>query len=532
VSRRGEDLGPGPPTLLAPGRLTARSVLMLQRLAGNASTVGLVVQRLLKLNDPASVTVGHLQQQLNAAGAKPRLPVTGRFDAGTKAAVVAFQAKYPGLKGSTAGEVNNATQKQLNLVAPLASPSGEKTVVVGGEEVRGLSAPPEDHLHLALAAKGAAVRELQERINGSTTMSAAKRKGRASAKDLLSLDGYFGPLTEAALKQFQTDSGLKPSGTSDGATWKQLLAAAAATQGRVEYEWREEVEGVTNVGDRARYEWKLSADRLLISANINFVPAGGAKAADVSGRVHEWLTDIRSVWNSFKAVNKANKKDAVRIDFEARQKTGDFTVNVWKDAKRSDSANWHTGDHRRGLAPHEFGHLIGLADEYNRDEGQYLAATGEEVPVGAVGGIKDADADAIAKRIKAQIPITDKGANTGLALSNAVTIDLGAQGGDSRLVAQHYTALYGSSITKDIPAAFQAKGITGFNDHLSAAISPFLYENKSIMGTMDLASAATVKATGHDHSVEPRHVRPFVNIIIRERTLQSGTPVIYEPVRR
>jgi peptidoglycan hydrolase-like protein with peptidoglycan-binding domain len=512
--------------------MNPRLMLSLQRLAGNASTTALVVQRLLKLNDPASPAIGHLQQQLNAAGAKPRLAVTGRFDAGTKAAVQAFQAAHPGLKGSKAGEVDDATQKELNSLAPLRSPSGEKTVVVGGEEVRGLTAPAEDHLHLALASKGVAVRELQERINGSSTMSAAKRKGRASASDLLHVDGVFGPLTETALKQFQTDSGLKPSGAADGTTWKQLLAAAAADQGRVEYDWREEVEGVTNVGDRARYEWKLSADRLLISANINFVPAGGAKAADVSGRVHEWLTDIRSVWSSFKAVNKANKKDAVKIDFEARQRTGDFTVNVWKDGARSDSANWHTGDHRRGLAPHEFGHLIGLADEYNRDEGQYLAATGEEVPVGQVGGIKDADADAIAKRIKAQIPITDKGAQTGLALSTAVTHDLNAQGGDSRLVAQHYAALYGSSITADIPAAFRAKGITGFNDHLSDAITPFLYENKSIMGTMDLASAATVKATGHDHSVEPRHVRPFVNIIIRERALASGAPVVYEPVRR
>jgi peptidoglycan hydrolase-like protein with peptidoglycan-binding domain len=490
------------------------------------------VQRLVKLNDPASEGIGNLQQQLNAAGATPSLPITGRFDAGTQSAVQAFQAKYPGLKGSTAGEVDDATRKQLNLVAPLTSPSGEKTVVVGGEEVRGLTAPAEDHLHLALSSKGVAVRELQERINGSPTMLADKRKARASAKDLLVIDGFFGPITEEAVKQFQTDSGLKPSGSAEGNTWNKLLKAGAADTGRVEYEWREEVEGVQNVGDRARYEWKLTADRMLISANIDFVPAGGAKIADLSGRIHDWLTDIRSVWNSFQAVNKANKKDSVKIDFEARQRTGDFTVNVWKDGKRSDSANWHTGDHRRGLAPHEFGHLIGLADEYNRDEGQYVAATGEQVPVGAIGGIKDADAEAIAKRIKAKIPITDKGANMGAALSAAVTNDLGAQGGDSRLVAQRYRTLYGTSINADIPAAFRAKGITGFNANLSDAISPFQYSNKSIMGTMQMAEPATVKATGHDHSVEPRHVRPFVNIIIRERSLKSGAPVDYEPVRR
>ena len=359
-------------------------------------------------------------------------------------------------------------------------------------------------------------------------MSAAKRKARAVAKDLLLIDGVFGPITEAAVKQFQTDSGVPSTGQTDTATWKKLLAAGPADQGRVEFDWREVVEGVKNVGERARYEWKLTPGRLLISANINFVPAGGAKMAEVSGRIQDWLTEIREIWNKFRAVDKANAKDKVDIDFEVRRKAGDFTVNVWKDAKRSDSANWHTGDLRRGLAGHEFGHLIGLADEYNRDEGQYRAATGEEVGVGTVGTINDAQALAGAKAIKGQIPLKDAAPNVGLLMAQTVFGLLkGNQGGDARLVAQHYTKLYGTAVTDDIPAAFQAKGITGFDQNLTWSITPFLYSNKSIMGTMQMAADKA-----HDHSVEPRHVKPFVDIVIRERTLARGAPADYQPARR
>ena len=48
----------------------------------------------------------------------------------------------------------------------------------------------------------------------------------------------------------------------------------------------------------------------------------------------------------------------IDVDFEARRKTGDFNVNVHKGNNRSDAANWYIGDTRRGLAAHEYGHLI------------------------------------------------------------------------------------------------------------------------------------------------------------------------------
>jgi peptidoglycan hydrolase-like protein with peptidoglycan-binding domain len=509
-------------------------ILQLQRLVGNRAIAGaLAVQRDLKLADGPSEAVGNLQQQLNGAGAAPRLAITGRFDAPTETAVKAFQ------KAKTLGEtgvVDAATQKALDTAAPVITAGGAKTVEHGVAEARGTLVPGAgDHPDLAIGAKGAGVKELQERLNNSPTMAPAARAARAVAKDVLKVDGVFGPITETALKQFQTDQAIAPpSGVAQVGTWAKLVAAGAASQGRTEYEWREVVEGVQNVGGRAKYEWKLTADKLQISANINFVTPPPTKMADVSGRIHEWVTEIKDIWSSFKAVNKKNPAQKINVDFEARRKTGDFNVNIHKslakDNKRSDAANWYTGDGRRGLAAHEYGHLIGLADEYNRDEGQFMAVTGQEPPVGKVTG-DPAKATQLAKDIKSNLPIADA---KGLALAIVIHGGTGGkQGGFSKLVAKEYASLNGGNdLQADISAAFNAKGITGFTSERAWCMTPFLYSTGSIMGTM--TEAATAPAPGkHDHSVEPRHIKPFVDIIIRERVRAGvGAGEEWEPQRR
>ncbi len=77
------------------------------------------------------------------------------------------------------------------------------------------------------------------------------------------------------------------------------------------------------------------------------------------------------------------------------------------------------------MAAHEFGHLIGLADEYNRDEGQFLAVTGQEPPVGKVAG-DPAKATQLAKDIKKAMPIADA---KGLALATVVWNSTGGKQG-------------------------------------------------------------------------------------------------------
>lgn len=508
---------------------TLQSLRALQREAGNRAVRQLVgdvrLQRDLKLDDGPDPAVGHLQQQLNAAGATPRLSVNGRFDAATEFAVKAFETAQ-GILPPT-GIVTAGLQAKLDAVAPFSSHGDKKTVVVGPGNSQQRLPGESGHPMIRQGSKGPAVTEAQERLNNSPTMSETARKARNTATETLATDGIFGARTAAAVRQFQRDKKLGADAVIGPMTWGELEKAGSASAGRVEFEWREEVEGVTNVGGRAKYQWKMAADRLLISAKIDFVP----KAPNVLGKVPAWQQDVKDIWNSMKAVNKKNPAEFLKVDFEIEQAKGDFSVNVFKKLNaqgvpvRSDAANWNVLDNRKGLAPHEFGHLLGLADEYNRDEGQYLAVTGEEVEVGNPAGDK-ATADALATQINGAMPLVDNGTT----LAGIVNGALGrSQGGFSRFVRERYAALFGADVANDIKKAFNDKNITGFTDEKTQAIEPFLYSSGSIMGTM--VTAENDGAT-HDHPVEPRHLKPFVDIISKEKSLQSGQPEVWEPARR
>jgi hypothetical protein len=115
-----------------------------------------------------------------------------------------------------------------------------------------------------------------------------------------------------------------------------------------------------------------------------------------------------------------------------------------------------------------------------------------------------------------------------------VTAALGSsQGGYSRLVRQEYEAANGTGLPADIMAAFSAKGVTGFQGNLSSAITPFLYSNRGLMGSMDtVPNKGSGGAGAHDHPIEPRHVRPFVDLLAREWKLQTGNADVWKPERR
>jgi peptidoglycan hydrolase-like protein with peptidoglycan-binding domain len=503
------------------------------------------VQR-VKEGDGPSNAVGVIQQQLNAVGASPRLAITGRFDAATTAATKAFQKKLidqkmPGVTED--GIVDGITQAQLTLRAPPVKISDTETVVVGPGNTQVPTDPSlGTHKQLQAGAKGVAVKELQERLNNSGTVVGKKLK----------VDGDFRNLTDATLKAFQTGAKLTANGIADAATWAKLETAGAAGQGHVEFDWQEEIEGVKGVGLKAAYDWKLSKTALTITVGINFIK----KHSGVDGRISQWLSDIKEIWSTFKAVNTTDPKaKSMNLNFEAKRGGGTHDVKVFKFdptlakkdrwKSRSDSSTWYTVDTRRSLAPHEFGHLIGLADEYNRVEEHYVNVTGEEVPVGDTAGLA-ADATKIAGDIKGKLPLDDKltapieavnDKRWGANLAGVVSGALGRkQGGFSRLVAQEYAkANAGASVYADIQKAFNDKSVPGFQGNLSASVTPFLYSNKGLMGlgtTVPAKGSGGKAAPDHEHPIEPRHVAPFVALLAKEWTLQTGKPDVWKPERR
>ena len=499
------------------------SLQQLQREAGNRAVAQLLttIQRDFQLGDEPSSAIGHLQQQLNALGhATPRLPVTGRFDAAMEQAVKNFE-KSQGLDPQT-GIVTDELSAKLDTLAPLVSHGDQFTVEVGAGSSQNRLLPGPHPALLKQGSKGAAVMEVQERINNSATMTDDARKARKTATNKLSVDGDFGGRTHSAVQQFQRDNKLSADGRVGPITWGKLESAGAASQGRVEFEWREDVEGVGNVGLRAKYEWKLAPDQLLISSKVNFVP----KAKGLDAKITEWMQQVKTVWNTFDAVNKKDPAKKIPVDFEIVKGAGEHVVNVFDDAERSDSSNWHAKDLDPGLAPHEFGHLIGLADEYNRDEGQFIATTGQEVPVGESFAGEQAEADAHATAIKGAMPLIDDGTT----FATIIPDELGrSQGGYSAFVGQRYKALFGTEIVSDIKAAFVAKDpdFSGFHGPKSDAVTPFLYSTGGIMGMM-----TTLAPGEHDHPVEPRHIRPFTDIVTTESSLKLGAKDEWEPKRR
>ena len=542
---------PQPASVVAGSRPRAREhqIATLQRQVGNRAVAAFVsalaVQR-VKEGDGPSRDVGVIQQQLDAVGATPRLAITGRFDAATTTATKAFQKKLITEKVAGVAEdgiVDGVTHAQLKARAPSVNVSDNDTVIVGPGNTQVPSNPAAGtHQQLQAGAKGVAVKELQERLNNSGAAIGPK----------LRIDGDFGPKTDAALKVFQGGVPLPANGIADPTTWSKLEGAGAAKQGHVEFDWLEEVEGVKGVGLRAGYDWKLSKTALGISVGINFQK----KANNVDGRINQWLSDIKEIWSTFKAVNQSDpKKKSMDLNFDAKRGGKDHSVDVLRfdptlakkdrPLSRSNSGTWYTIDARRSMAPHEFGHLIGLADEYNRVEEHYLNVTGEEPAVGDTAGVA-ATATKAAGDIKAKLPLDDKPAAPVLAaddprwgtnLAAVITPVLGTkQGGFSRLVAQEYSkANAGASVYTDIQKAFSDKAVTGFHSNLSACVTPFLYSNKSLMGTMDTTPAkggGGKAAPDHEHPIEPRHVQPFVNLLAKEWALQTGKADVWKPERR
>ncbi|MGE0712070.1 MAG: peptidoglycan-binding protein [Planctomycetota bacterium] len=140
--------------------------------------------------------VSDLQERLNAqrraTGAAP-IPVTGRFDEATVAAVRELQ-RGQGLDPT--GVVDANTWSGL-LQPDAAARSAE------------LASSPE----LARDARGPQVRQLQHLLNVHRWNA-----GQSSIAE----DGIFGPVTELAVRSFQRGQGLNETGSADAPTWAAL----------------------------------------------------------------------------------------------------------------------------------------------------------------------------------------------------------------------------------------------------------------------------------------------------------------------
>jgi peptidoglycan hydrolase-like protein with peptidoglycan-binding domain len=460
--------------------------------------------------------VGFAQQKLNARGASPRLVINGVFDAGMTPAVIMFEivvlrrfptgtvdaAMWAELDkvggGFVAPEGASATQIEQNTPSGTANPLGPQ---VAGTSLHPLVGP-------GGLTRGPAVRELQQKLN------------TAGAAPPLVDDGVFGPLTTAALHQFQ--AGRVPplaAGPADKATWDALDAVApASTVGAVERQWTEvmggHLYGMTGA-NAARYSWEIQKNRMLVTAKINFVGLPPPAA---------WFGYVAPVWNQYMGVETGSKK-TMPIDFQiVRGAGGDAkTVQVHPGVDRANAGHWYVADpDAASTVPHEFGHLIGLQDEYQLHPGDYQRVTGHEPQVGDATGPGGPAPATVAASLRAAM-MARNSANA-LAASNGAGVKAGAF---AQQVVQEYAKIgpatvpavaavpgpppvpgkpavpLGADLLADLDAS-----LPNDNDRYET-IQTFSYTSGSIMGDPGRAPDS------HEHGAQPRHIAEFVAILGR-----------------
>ena len=334
------------------------------------------------------------------------------------------------------------------------------------------------HPTVRYGSNGPAVEELQQKLN------------QAGASPPLVVDGIFGPLTRAAVVAFQQANALSPDGVVGPLTWGKIDdLGLSSTVGRVVRDWHEEVGGQT-YGMTSRYTWRINPTEIRITVNLQFT------GVNDPGTVASLLTAIENVWNGYQAVNEATgERLDIVFDPQSVRSGADNVVRLLPGNDRSDAANWYLGDPDiDNTAAHEFGHMIGLEDEYQRAHRDYTRLVGEEPDPGELDNVDDPEevADAMWEALHTHSPDTAR-----VAPANRVIADYGLhQGIYAELVGQAYQTKYGVNIVDDIVAHIP-------DDDEWGIVDPFTYSSGSIMGMM----------TNHGHPVEPRHLREFVGYI-------------------
>ena len=463
------------------------------------------------------------QQKLNAvSGAGAALPIDAIFSPLMLALVIAFQIG----KGIVpTGTIDAATWRELDRAAPGGGLRPEGGTNVEQHVVNPAGASPlgrpiaGSSLHAPVGpggiTRGVAVREFQQKLNVWRA---------AQGQPAIGEDGRWGDGTRTATLAFQgATPGLAASGIGDVPTWTALDAIAPIVNvGFIERQWREEVGGhtygMTNAGrGGSRYSWEIKTGEILVTTKVNFTGATPPTA---------WFGHVTRTWNRYRAVRQGTN-EVLNINFRMIRGTGpdSRSVNVVAPPAtgRANAGTWFAADTAAAeTVPHEFGHLIGLRDEYQLHPGDFREITGREPDVGTTVGPAGVTPLTIATNLRAAMMVR----NSANALAAVAGVTAGAFA--QQIVAQ-YATLPAATVPAVVgPPALPAVPLTGNlvrdldaslpndNDRYNT-IQVLTYTSGSLMGDPGRAPDT------HDHGVQPRHVQEFVDILaaVERRQLAS-----------
>ena len=171
--------------------------------------------------------------------------------------------------------------------------------------------------------------------------------------------------------------------------------------------------------------------------------------------------------------------------------------------------------------PHEFGHLIGLRDEYQLHPGDFRAITGREPDAGSTTGPVGVTPLTIATNLRAAMMAR----NT----ANAFTAVAGVQPG---AFAQQVVAQYATLGAATVPAVVAAPGVTPLpavplttnlvRDLEAALVDNAAHDKYNTIQVLTYSSGSMMGDPSrafdpHDHGVQARHVQEFVDVIQQVR---------------
>jgi hypothetical protein len=264
---------------------------------------------------------------------------------------------------------------------------------------------------------------------------------------------------------------------------------------------------------QGRYTYALTTTAIRVSVGMNFKPDSG-----VTVPVGTWFGYIRDTWNHFSAVNQANRAEKYAIEFVPTAGPGhDIQVSDHSEDgnNRANAGHYYIQDNRLTKSvPHEFGHLIGLEDEYERDAADYQRVAGESAPAGSgevplattiATGIHEAlfDSEKLFEWHRTAERRRMTAVNKVLADNHIVANYQSGRKPLTREVSIQYMAKYGHEMSVD----FRSRVDTNedeFNNWREQVLGTFQVTSSSIMGDM---------TADHEHAVQPRHVRAFARYI-------------------
>ena len=109
--------------------------------------------------------------------------------------------------------------------------------------------------------------------------------------------------------------------------------------------------------------------RIRVTVRIRLNPDADVTAAELATLQTTWETGIESTWsNAFQITRTGGRCNCCQqysVSFDVQWVTSGqhHTVRVRRGPARSNMTTWDTAD-TSGAASHEFGHMLGLADEY------------------------------------------------------------------------------------------------------------------------------------------------------------------------